>query len=460
MNRQLLLFLAIALGSTLSALAKTNIVLVLTDDQGYGDAGVNWPETDLQTPVMDRIAENGIRFTQFRVNPLCAPTRSSIMTGTHSIYNGMWRGPSGPKPGKDGKTIKPNTRVVHDDVRMLPEFLKKAGYATGLFGKWHLGYDEDNVPNTRGFDEFVGFLSGANPYHWSKNSKLEHNGKPLKTDKHFTDLFADEAIRFIQENKEQPFFCYLAFNAVHGPLRTENRPRDSARMDWLEHYEKLGVPQPRRDYNAIMTHADDRVGDVLKTLEELGLTEDTLIIYLSDNGGMTHTYPSNNGPLRGGKGEGWEGGLRVPAVMQWPGTIPAGSVSKASGVHFDLFSTILHVAGTDIPDTNGRLDIDGISLLDHLKSGGKSTLPDRMLFFDLWGKQAAIEGPWKIVGDSGNHNGNFDKAVASAKDFDYMLVNLEDDLGETTDLKDKYPKIYDKLKEQLVDWISKAKQFN
>jgi arylsulfatase A-like enzyme len=436
--------------------ASPNILLVLTDDQGYGDATCYWPETDLKTPVMDRVAENGIRFTQFRVNPLCAPTRSSIMTGTYSIYNGMWRGPSGPKTGKDGKIIKPPTRVVHDDVRMLPEFLKKAGYSTGIFGKWHLGYDEDNVPNARGFDEFVGFPGGAHPYRWSKNSKLEHNGTLIKTDKHFTDVFADEAIRFIKEKKDQPFFCYLAFNAVHGPLRAEKRDADSARPDWLKKYEDWGVEQPRRDYNAVMSHADNRVGDVLDTLDEVDLTENTLVIYLSDNGGITHTYPSNNGPLRGGKGESWEGGLRVPAVMQWPGTIPAGSVSKAAGVHFDLFSTILEVAGTDIPDTNGRLKFDGLSLLDHLKSGGKTTLTDRYLFWDLWGNQAAIHGPWKIVADTGNHNGNFDKAVTSAKAADYMLVNLEDDLSETTDLKAKHPKIYDDLKKRFVSWLEKG----
>lgn len=437
-----------------TALGSPNILLILTDDQGYGDASCYWPDTDLRTPVMDRVAENGIRFTQFRVNPLCAPTRASIMSGTYSIYNGMWRGPGGPRTGKEGKIIKPATRVVHDDVRMLPEFLKKAGYATGLFGKWHLGYDADNVPNARGFDEFVGFPGGAHPYRWSKNSKVEHNGKPLKTDKHFTDLFADEAIRFIEEKKDQPFFCYLAFNAVHGPLRSERRDADSARQDWLMKYEDAGVEQPRRDYNAVMSHADDRVGDVLATLEELGLAENTLVIYLSDNGGITHTYPSNNGPLRGGKGEAWEGGIRVPAVMQWPGTIPAGTISNANGVHFDLFATILEVAGTDIPDTNGSLKTDGISLLDLIKSGGKTELPDRYLFWDLFGKQGAIKGPWKIVGDTGNHNGKFDKAAATASAATYELFNLDNDISETQNLADKHPEIYQDLKTRFVAWLS------
>ena len=438
-----------------------NIVLILTDDQGYGDASCYWPETDLKTPVMERIAAQGIKFNQFRVNPLCAPTRASIITGTYSIYNGMWRGPSRPKSDEStGKFIKSDTRVVHDDVRMLPEFLKRGGYATGLFGKWHLGYDEDNVPNARGFDEFVGFLGGAHPYRWTKNSRIERNGQPLKSDKHYTDLFADEAIRFIEENREQPFFCYLAFNAVHGPLRTEKRDAASARADWLKRYEDAGVDEPRRDYNAVMSHADDRVGDLLDILEKLDLTEETLVIYLSDNGGIGHTYPSNNGPLRGGKGEAWEGGIRVPAVMQWPGTIPAGTVSTADAVHFDLFATILDLAGIAIPKENGRLQVDGISLLDHLKSGAKVFIPDRYLFWDLFGKQGALKGPWKIVADTGNHNGDFLKAARNADSADFTLVNLEHDLGEKTNLASEHSEIYSDLKSRFVDWLRRAADYN
>ncbi len=443
--------------SVVASREKPNILLILTDDQGYGDASCYWSATDLKTPVMDRIAARGIRFDQFRVNPLCAPTRASIMTGTYSIYNGMWRGPPRPKTDEaNGKVIKPETRVVHDDVRMLPEYLKRAGYATGLFGKWHLGYDEDNVPNSRGFDEFVGFLGGAHPYRWTKNSQIERNGQPFKSDKHFTDLFADEAIKFIEENSNRPFFCYLAFNAVHGPLRSEKRDVDSARSDWLKHYEAAGVEQPRRDYNAVMSHADDRVGDILDTLGKLELTEDTLVIYLSDNGGITHTYPSNNGPLRGGKGEAWEGGIRVPAVMQWPGTIPARTVSRADAVHFDLFATILDVAGMPMPNKNGRLSMDGISLLEHLTTGAAASIPDRYLYWDLFGKQGALHGPWKIVADTENHHGDFLKAARNAESAEFTLVNLENDLGEATNLALEYPEIYSDLKKRLVEWLRGA----
>jgi arylsulfatase A-like enzyme len=459
--RILLITALVFIGLLPSAFSKPNILLILSDDQGYGDATCFWPETDLKTPIMDRVAANGIRFTQFRVNPLCAPTRSSILTGTYSIYNGMWRGPSGAKTDPaTGKVIKPDTRVVHDDVLMLPQFLKKAGYATGIFGKWHLGYDEDNVPNTRGFDDFVGFPGGAHAYTWSKNSKIERNGKPLKTDKHFTDLFADEAIRFIKENKDRPFFCYLPFNAVHGPLRSEGRDSDSARPDWLEKYAKTVSDPARRDYNAVMSHADDRVGDVLKTLEDLDLTKNTLVIYLSDNGGITHTYPSNNGPLRGGKGETWEGGIRVPAVMQWPGHIPAGSVSHANAAHFDLFATILDATGTDIPQKNGRLSIAGVSLLDHLTSGGKSALPDRFLFWELYGASAALHGPWKIVAHLDNHNGKFNKAATTAEAATFELFNLDTDIGETHNLAANHQEIYTDLKNRFVEWLNIAAKYN
>jgi len=301
---------------------RANILLIVADDMGYGDATCYW-RTDLKTPVMDAIARNGIRFTQFRVNPLCAPTRTSLMTGLYSLESGMWRG-----PGEDSRKPEPkggwpeSARRIKDDVVMLPQLLKQAGYATGLFGKWHLGYDPKNLPNARGFDEFVGFLGGAHPYWLGRNSRLLRNGQPLAATGHTTDLFADKAIAFIQTNKDRPFFCYVPFNAVHGPMRSADRPADSGKPEWLAMYEKAGVPQPRRDYNAVMSHADARVGDLLKTLRDLGLESKTLVIYLSDNGGILDKYPANNGPLRGGKATSWEGGIRVPAVMQWPGVIP------------------------------------------------------------------------------------------------------------------------------------------
>jgi arylsulfatase A-like enzyme len=435
------------------AALKPNIVLVVADDLGYGDASA-YGSPDLQTPALDGIAKRGARFTQFRVNPLCAPTRASMMTGLYSLECGMWRGPGEDSRGPEPEQGWPeSTRRIKDDVILLPQLLKAAGYATGIFGKWHLGYDPKNLPNARGFDEFVGFLGGAHPYRLGRNARILHNGEPMEATGHTTDLFADRAIQFLRANRDRPFFCYLPFNAVHGPLRNADRDADSATTEWLEHYEELGIPQPRRDYCAVMSHADARVGDVLQTLRELDLEARTLVIYLSDNGGILHTYPSNNGPLRGGKATTYEGGIRVPAVMQWPGVIPAGSVIPAAAVHFDLFSTILAAAGIAVPPENGGNPVSGINLLPMLRSGGTEPLPDRYLFWDLYGDVGVLHGPWKMVGEISNHHGRFDKAVQEADAATFELYNLDNDSSEQSNLADQHPEIYRELKTRHRQWL-------
>jgi arylsulfatase A-like enzyme len=449
------LALLISLTPSFAAAPRPNIVLLVADDMGYGDCSGNW-KTDLQTPEMDAIGRRGVRFTQFRVNPLCAPTRASLMTGLYSVESGMWRGPgenSGEKdtPDEDGAKAK----RIKNEFKLLPQYLKTAGYATGIFGKWHLGNDPKSVPNARGFDEFIGFLGGAHPYWLARNSRVQHNGKPLATPStnYTTDLFANHAIEFIKANRDKPFFCYVPFNAVHGPMRGEDRPTDSGKPEWLAKYEQLGIAQPRRDYNAVMSHADLRAGDIVRTLRELGLESNTLVIFISDNGGILEKYPSNNGPLRGGKGQTYEGGIRVPAVMQWPGVIPSNTVSHVSAVHFDIFSTILDATGATVPEKNGSLPVRGVSLLPHLRSGGKAPLPDRYLFWDLYGDVGALHGAWKMVGEIPNHHGRFDRAVADAEKAQFRLYNLAEDIGEKNDLAATQPKIYQDLKARHLDWL-------
>jgi arylsulfatase A-like enzyme len=433
---------------------RPNIVLIVADDMGYGDSKVFWQNTELETPAMEEIARHGVRFTQFRVNPLCSPTRSSLMTGQYSLENGMWRGANDANAPAEGKEKRDNVRRFKDDVVLLPQLLKAAGYSTGAFGKWHLGNDEKNLPNARGFDEFLGFIGGAHPYWLGRNARIFHNGKSYDAaGKHTTDLFADNAIAFIRSNKHRPFFCYLPFNAVHGPLRSAERSANSAKPEWLEKYEKLGVPEPRRDYCAVMSHADSRVGDILNLLRELSLESNTLVIYLSDNGGILHTYPSNNGPLRGGKGETYEGGIRVPAVMQWPAVIPANSVSHDNVVHFDIFTTILSAAGIPVPAKNGAFPVHGVNLLPLLRDPIHDKLPDRYLFWDLYGDVAALHGKWKLVGQISNHHGKFDKAVDEAERTKFELYDLDADLGESTDVADKFPDIYRDLKTRHLQWL-------
>jgi arylsulfatase A-like enzyme len=437
-----------------SPTGRPNIVLIVADDMGYGDSTAFWSKTELQTPAIGEMAKRGIRFTQFRVNPLCSPTRSSLMTGQYSLENGMWRGANDANAVAADNEKRDNVRRFKDDVVLLPQLLKAAGYRTGAFGKWHLGNDEKNLPNARGFDEFLGFIGGSHAYWLGRNSKIFHNGRPLVAiGRHTTDLFADGAIEFIKANKDQPFFCYVPFNAVHGPLRNEQRSSDSAKPEWLEKYEKLGVAQPRRDYCAVMSHADSRIGDILKTLGDAGLESNTLVIFLSDNGGILHTYPSNNGPLRGGKGETYEGGIRVPAVMQWTGVIPANSVSDESAVHFDVFTTILAAAQVPIPAKNGAFPVHGVNLLPLVRAPKEVKLPDRYLFWDLYGDVAALHGKWKMVGQISNHHGKFDKAAEEAAAAKFELYNLEEDLGETTNVADRYPDIYRDLKMRHLQWL-------
>jgi arylsulfatase A-like enzyme len=202
-----------------------------------------------------------------------------------------------------------------------------------------------------------------------------------------------------------------------------------------------------------MTHADHRIGDVLKTLRELALEKNTLVICLSDNGGILYTYPSNNGPLRGGKGQAYEGGIRVPAVMQWPSVIPGGTVSRADAVHFDIFATVLEATRVPIPAKNGRFPIRGVSLLPHARSKGETPLPDRYLFWDLYGQCGALHGRWKLVGEIGNHHGRFAQAVSAAEKKNFELYDLEADLGEKRDLAAEKPEIYADLKQRHLEWL-------
>lgn len=436
--------------------AKPNILLIISDDQGWGDATCNWKNTDIETPVMDEIAKTGVRFTQFYVNPLCAPTRASFFTGQYSMENGMWRGPS---------KAEDNDRIVKSDVRMLPQLLKKDGYRTGIFGKWHLGYQSPNTPNDRGFDEFYGFLGGAHPYTTKKARALMHNSEPYHEDLHLTDYFTEKAMAFIKEcaRKKYPFFCYVPYNAIHGPLWRAESPKPSGKKQWLKKYAEKGVDFPRRDYNAILEHMDHSVGRLLNLLKTLNLERNTLVIYFSDNGACLMTpetkanYPGNNGPFRGGKGGTYEGGVRVPCVMRWKDKFLEGLVCDDIVMHFDIFSTILDAAGLTVPKMNGQNPVHGISLLQHLLSKGQVPIPERTVFWELTGKVAARKGKWKLVGQIENTRGKWDRTAAELKNANLELYNLEKDISESSNLRTKNPKEYMGLKNELITFFQNIK---
>jgi len=435
---------------------RPNILLIVSDDQGWGDASCNWEKTDVETPVMDEIARTGIRFSQFYVNPLCAPTRSSFMTGQYSMENGMWRGPS---------AANETERCIRDDVTILPEFLRKAGYRAGIFGKWHLGYQAPNTPNERGFDEFYGFLGGAHPYMLGRASRLMHNKQPYSEDMHLTDYFTQKALDFIRDcaQRKQPFFCYVPYNAVHGPLWRKEQPKPSGKADWLTHYADRGVELPRRDYNAVLGHMDHCAGKLLGLLKELKLEEETLVIYFSDNGACLETdetkanYPGNNGPLRSGKGSTYEGGIRVPCVMRWKGRFPEGLVSDDLVMHFDIFSTVLDAAGIAIPKTNGRNPVHGVSLIKHITSGCREALPARTVFWELTGKVAIRSGRWKLVGLVENPRARWGKIADELTNTDLELYDIQTDIAESRNLREKHPNEYRHLKQELIKFFRNIK---
>jgi arylsulfatase A len=427
---------------------RANIVLIVADDLGYGDLGC-YGAKETRTPQIDALAAAGLRFTQFRVNPLCAPTRAALLSGQYSLETGIWRAPNRADNSSDEADSR--TRHLHAELRLLPQYLKDAGYATGMFGKWHLGYVSPDLPNDRGFDEFVGFLGGSHPYE-ARGAPILRNGAPIEDKRHLTDLFCDEAIHFIEVHRQQPFFCYVPFNAVHGPMWSPDRPRASGKREWLEQVQNRGFEQPQRDYYAVLEHLDASVGRIVETLRRLKLEDRTLVVFVSDNGALEDKYPGNNGPLRGQKGMVYEGGIRVPAILCWPGQISA-SVSDAPAMAFDVFSTCLAAAQVTVPRTNGRYPLHGVSLLEHARGGGRPALPDRSLFWDLWGRLAAFHDGWKLVGEIDNHRGRFAETVPQIEAAQFELFYLPDDLGEERDLAATKPAVYAEMKERLIAWF-------
>ena len=441
--------------------AAPNILFIVSDDHGWGDLPSNWDDTEVRLPTLDALARTGVRFPNYHTVPLCGPSRACMFTGQYSTENGMWRGPGSQPLGS------PGYRGIKRDVKMLSEYLSEAGYATGAFGKWHLGSLEGEVPNDRGFDEFHGFLGGAHPYWISgSRSKIMHNRDhdPLAKG-HATELFTQWAEDFIRENagKESPFFCYLAYNAVHGPLRVEKSKPASAPEAWVKKALDRGVSFLRSDYVAILEHMDHNIGQLVSVLDELGVAENTLIVFVSDNGGCTMEegaaggrFPGNNGPLRGGKATTYQGGLNVPFLVNWKGKIPqSGLVSDSHVMHCDVFSSLLDAAGLSVPESNGKNPVRGMSLLPHMLSDGKTSVPERAMIFELWGNIGVRRGDYKLWASVGrDYSPDWDALAAEISQKDLELFDLQRDVAETKDLRTEHPEMYASLKAELIDHLS------
>ena len=398
---------------------RPNIVLIVADDLGYGELGIQGSK-DIPTPHIDGIARHGVRFTNGYVScPVCSPTRAGLMTGRyqqrfgHEFNNGV----GGPPPPNFGL---PRTETT------LAERLKAMGYATGMVGKWHLGFRPELQPTHRGFDEFFGFLGGGHNYLNPRRGSVQilRGTVPTEERDYLTDAFAREAVAFINQHKSKPFFLYLPFNAVHAPLQASER--------YLNRFGAIEDPK-RRTFAAMLAAQDEAVGRVLSAIREGGIDEETLIIYHSDNGGPTHETSSSNSPLRGYKGQVLEGGIRVPFMMQWKGRLPEGKVYDLPVITLDIHPTAVAAAGGTIPRSER---LDGVNLLPYLTGVNRGAPHDRL--FWRFGRQGAVRmGDWKLVRLPGRAP---------------QLFNLARDIRELNDVSRDHPLKHRELEASYEAW--------
>ena len=414
---------------------KPNIVILLADDLGYGDLGFQGGR-DVPTPNLDALAKTGVRCTSGYVSgPYCSPTRAGLLTGRYQQRFGHEFNPGGGRNGAFGLPLPEAT---------IADRLKAAGYATGLVGKWHLGAAPRFQPPRRGFDEFFGFLGGAHTYFAGRSADIYRGTETVTEASYLTDAFAREAVAFIDRHKAGPFFLEVAFNAVHTPMdATDAR---------LARFPSIADPA-RRKYAAMLTAMDEAVGAVLDKIRSAALEDDTLVFFLSDNGGPTMPgttiNASRNDPLRGSKRTTLEGGVRVPFVVRWKGTLPAGKVDDRPVIQLDVLPTALAAAGVAPKPEWG---LDGVDLLPFLK-GDDAKAPHETLYWRLGGQAAVRRGDWKLV--------RYDLTAEATKAGQnpglsaFRLYNVTQDIGESHDHSADHP---EKAKELLTAWEDWSRQ--
>jgi len=421
---------------------RPNVVLIFTDDQGSIDLNC-YGAKDLITPNLDRLAREGTRFTQFYVGaPVCSPSRAALMTGRYPQRAGV-PGNVSSQPG--GGKAMPTEQVT------IAEMMKAAGYTTGHVGKWHLGYTPQTMPNAQGYDYSFGHMGGcidnySHYFYWQGPNRhdLWRNGREVWQDgEFFGDLMVEECKRFIDHNQGRPFFLYWAINMPHYPLQAVRK--------WRQRYKDLEAP--RRMYAAFVSTLDEMVGDIVDHLGNLGLREDTLIVFLSDHGHSveerTFGGGGNSGPYRGHKFTLWEGGIRVPCIASWPGRIPQGAVRDQPAISIDWMPTIARYSGARPPDRK----IDGRSI-DAIIASAEAPSPHDVLHWETGRHWAVRQGDWKLV-----HNGPAtDQPGRNIAKVENFLSNIAQDVTETKNLANEYPEIVERLTKLHQKWVQDVQQ--
>ena len=416
---------------------KPNVIIIYTDDQGAIDLNC-YGAKDLITPNMDNLVNSGIKFTQFYGAPICSPSRAGLLTGKTPQRAGV--------PGnvsslnmKDGMPTEQYT---------IAEMFKDAGYKTALIGKWHLGQAPDKQPKAQGFDYSFGFLGGcvdnySHFFFWEGPNRhdLYRNGKEVfYPGEYFPDLMLKNASAFLDENKDKPFFMYYAINCPHYPYQGVKK--------WLDYYQDKGVKYPRDLYAAFISTIDENIGLLISKLDDLGLRENTIIVFQADNGYSTevraHYGGGNAGVYRGSKFSLFEGGIRVPAAISWPKRLKSGEIRDQISVNADWMPTLAELCNIDLDAS----ELDGKSLVSVINN--KDEKSQHSEFCWKTGKHwAARKGEWKLLG----------KPMIAGETFlpkdSLFLVNLNQDLGEMTNLAEKYPEKVEELKFQYFEWLRK-----
>lgn len=415
---------------------KPNIIIILVDDMGYTDVGFNGCK-DIPTPNIDRIATNGVKFTNGYVTfSVCGPSRAGLLTGRYPQRFGYERNPQ-------YRPHDPNMGLPKEE-NTIAETLKQVGYTSGIIGKWHQGADISNHPLNRGFNEFFGHLGGGHRYFpeeltikdsyavdndegVSYKTWIMRNHEPIQTKKYLTDEFSDEAVRFVEKHQKEPFFLYLAYNAPHSPLQ--------ATQEYLDRFPNI-LDKKRKTYAAMVSAVDDGVGKLLDRLEALQLDKNTLVYFLSDNGGPEKDNGSDNGVLREGKSSIYEGGYRVPFAMQWKGTMKPGVYENPIS-SLDIFATIAALSKTPIKKDK---PLDGVNMIPFI-TGKNKGLPHETIYLRKFDEK----------GYSVRHK---DLKLVLKKDSIPQLYDLKKDIGEQNDIAQQFPEEVKKLDAIRKEWDS------